>query len=105
MSANDLTRCSTLLQLFLAIVLRAAVAAAAVELRLFDDLGMAEKKQEPKKRRFLKKNGMFHVSIALDSRGMCCSAIEAAEKTRERDEASHASGLHHGGRDSARVRV
>jgi len=66
MSANDLTRCSTLLQLFLAIVLRAAVAAAAVELRLFDDLGMAEKKQEPKKRRFLKKNGMFHVTIALD---------------------------------------
>jgi hypothetical protein len=55
MSANDLTRCSTLLQLFLAIVLRAAVAAAAVELRLFDDLGMAEKKQEPKEAQVFEK--------------------------------------------------
>lgn len=52
MSANDLTRCSALSQLFLAIVLRAAVAAAAV-LRLFD-LGMAEN-LEPKKCRCLKK--------------------------------------------------
>ena len=59
MSANDLTRCSTLLQLFLEIALRAAVAVAAVELRLFD-LGMAENLQKPKKCRCLKTNGISH---------------------------------------------
>jgi hypothetical protein len=80
MSANDLTRCSTLLQLFLEIVLRAAVAEAAVESGLFD-LGMAENPQKPKKCRCLKTNGIFYVSIALDCRCMSCSAIEAAEKT------------------------